>query len=84
MASEYLKRTRASLLLRIWSLSPKRLKRAVFSSTATETEVRTPMGEPSKKAVDGSTSLAPGREERRVEIIEVSELMILIDLEEFS
>ena len=28
------------------------------------------MGEPRKKAADGSTSLAPGREERRVEIIE--------------
>ena len=81
MASEYLKRTRASLLLRIWSLSPKRLKRAVFSSTATETEVRSPMGEPSKKAADGSMHLFSTRERR--EIIEVSELMIS-DLEEFS
>ena len=79
----YLKRTRASWLLRSSSLSPKHLKSAVFSLTATETEVRFLMGEPSRMAADGSTSLVPGREERSVEIVKVSELMIS-DLEEFS
>ena len=38
--------------------------------------MRSPIGEPSRKAADAYTSLAPGREVRiRVEIVKVSELV---------